>query len=79
MNPSETATIQNTSEFSEEIVRNTQSLTISNDSNIIQVPTHNIRQDESKNQNQDNTLSTTQDNTSVLSTSHTNITQPFQT
>ena len=84
-NPSETATIQNESEFSEETVqtvRNTQSLTITNDSNITQNPSHNITQDETlgrKNQNQDNTLSTTQYNTSVLSTSHTNITQPSQT
>ena len=78
-NPSETATIQNASEFSEETIQNTQSFTITNDSNLIQVPTHNITQDEINNQNQDNTLSTTQDNTSVLSTSHTNITQPSQT
>ena len=82
INPSETATIQNASEFSEETVQtvqNTQSLTITNYSNLIQVPTHNITQDETNNQNQDNTLSTSQDNTSVLSTSHTNITQPSQT
>ena len=79
LNPSETATIQTTSEFSEETVQNTQSLTITNDSNNIQVPTHNVTQDETNNQNQDNTLSTTQDSTSVLSTSHTKITQPSQT
>ena len=82
MNPSETATIQNASEFSEQTVRtvqNPQSLKITNDSNLIQVPTHNITQDETNNQNQDITLSTTQDNTSVLSTSETNITQPSQT
>ena len=78
-NPSETATIQNASEFSEETIQNTQSFTITNDSNLIQVPTHNITQDEVDNQNQDNPLSTTQDNTSVLSTSHTNITQPSET
>ena len=45
LNPSETATIQNASEFSEETVQtvqNTQSLTVTNDSNLIQVPTHNI-------------------------------------
>ena len=82
LNPSETASIQNASEFSEETVQtvqNTQSLTITNDSNLIQVSTHNITQDETNNQNQDNTLSTTQDNTSVLSTSHINITQPSHT
>ena len=78
-NPSETATIQNASEFSEETIQNTQSFTITNDSNLIHVLTHNITQDEIDNQNQDNTLSTTQDNTSVLSTSLTNITQPSQT
>ena len=78
-NPSETATIQNTSEFSEETVQNTQSFTITNDSNIRQIPTHNITQNEFNNQNQDNTLTTHQDNTSVLSRSHTNITQPSQT
>ena len=78
-NPSETATIQNASDFSEETVQNTQSFTIFNDSNLIQIRTHNITQNEINNQNQDNTLSTTQDNTSVLSTSHTNITQPSQT
>ena len=82
LNPSETATIQNASEFSEETVQtvqNTQSLTITNYSNLIQVPTHNITPDQTNNQNQDNTLNTTQDNTSILSTSHTNVTQPSQT
>ena len=82
MNPSETATIQNASKFSEETVQtvqNTQSLTTINDSNLIQVPTHNITQDETNNQNQNNTLSTTHDNTSVLSISRTNITQPSHT
>ena len=87
LNPSETATIHNVSEFSEkekkeetvQTAQNTQSLTITNDSNLIQVPTHNITQDETNNQNQDNTLSTTQDNTSILSTSHSNVSQPSQT
>ena len=82
LNPSETATKQNASEFSEEtvqVVQNTQSLTIANDSNLIQVPTHNITPEQTNNQNQNNTLSTTQDNTSNLSTSHTNVTQPSQT
>ena len=78
-NPSETATTQNTSEFSEETVQNTRSFTITDDSNLIQNPTHNITQHELNNQNQDNTLIANQDNTSVLSTSHTNITQPSQT
>ena len=78
-NTSETATIQNTSEFSGKTIQNTQSFTITNDTNLIQVATHNITQDEFNNQNQDNPLSTTQDKTSVLSTANTNITQPSQT
>ena len=49
-NPSETATIQNTSEFSEETVQNTRSFTITDDSNLIQIPTHNITQNEFNNQ-----------------------------
>ena len=75
-NPSETATIQNTSEFSAETVQNTQIFTITGDSNRIQIPTHTITQNEFNNQNQVNTLTTHQDNISVSSTSHTNITQP---
>ena len=76
-NPSETTTIHDTSEFFEETVLNTQ--TITDDSNLIQIPTHHITQNEFNNQNQDNTLTTNPDNTSVLSTSNTNITQPSQT
>ena len=78
-NPSETATIQDTSEFSEETVQITRSFTKTDDSNLIQIPTHHITQNEFNNQNQDNTLITDPDNTSVLSTSNTNITQPSQT
>ena len=82
LNPSETATMQNASEFSEETVQtvqNTHSLTITNDSNLIQIPTHNITRVENNNQNQDNTLSTTQDKSFIVSTSQTNVTQPSQT
>ena len=81
INPSETATKQNTSELSDETeqieqnVQNPQSLTITNDSNLLQFLTHNITPEETNNQHQDTTSNTTQDNTSVLSTSHTNITQ----
>ena len=57
-NPSETATIQITSEFSEETVQKTRSFTIPDDSNLIQIPTHNITQNEFNNHNQDNTLTT---------------------
>ena len=76
-NPSETTTIHDTSEISEETVQNTRSFTITDDSNIIRIPTHNITQNEFNNQNHDNT--TNPDITSVLSTSNTNITQPSQT
>ena len=80
LDPSETATVHNVTELSEERIQNTESFTITNDSILIQVPTHNITPDITNNQNQDNiTLNTTQDNTSILSTSNTNITQPFQT
>ena len=71
-NPSETTTI------AEETVQNTQSSTITDDSNLLQIPTHNITQNEFNNQNQDNTLTTNPDNTSVLSTSNINNTQPSQ-
>ena len=78
-NSSETNTIHNTSEFSEETVQNTRSFTITDDSNLITIPTHNITQNEIINQSQDNTSNTNPDNTSVLSTSNTNIIQPSQT
>ena len=85
VNPSETATIHNTSELSketekheEQTVQNTQSITITNDSNLIQVPIHNNTIEETTNQNHDITSNTTQDNNSILPTSHTNITQPSQ-
>ena len=78
-NPSETATNQDTSEFSEETVQNTRSFTITDDSNLIQIPTHHITQNEFNDQNQDNTLTTNPENTTVLSTSNTNITRPSQT
>ena len=67
------------SELSEETVQNTRSFTITDDSNLILIPTHNITQNEFTNQNQDNTSNTNLDNTSILSTSNTNITQPSQT
>ena len=78
-NPSKTNTIHNTSEFSEETVQNTRSFTITDFSNLILIPTHNITQNEFTNQNHDNTSNTNPDNTSILSTSNTNITQPSQT
>ena len=57
-NHSETNTIHNTSEFSEETVQNTRSFTITDDSNLIIIPTHNITQTEFTNQNQDNISNT---------------------
>ena len=78
-NPSETTTIHDRSEFSEDTVQNTRSFTITDDSNFIIIPTHNITQNEFNNQNQDITFTTNPDNTSVLSISTTNITQPSQT
>ena len=82
LNPPETATLQNASELSEESepnVQNSQSITITNDSNPIQIPTHKITSNQNNNPNQDKTSSTIQDNTSILSTSQTNVTQPYQT
>ena len=81
INPSETVTLQNTSESSEEseqTVQNTQSFTITNDSNLIQVPIHKINPDQTNDPNQNTTFTLTQDNTSLLSTSNTNVTQPSQ-
>ena len=78
-NPSDTNTIHNTSELSEETVQNTRSFTITDDSNLIIIPTHTITQNEITNQNQDNTSNTNPDNISVLSTSNTTITHPSHT
>ena len=77
-NPSETHTLPNTSEFSDETVQNPQSFTITEDSNLITIPTHNIIQ-RTTNQNQDNPSNIITDNTFVLSPYNTNITQPSQT
>ena len=78
--PSETATIQNVSELSDITVNNTQKFTITNESNIIQIPVHNITQNTINDQNQNvTTHNTNQVNNSTLSTSNTHIPQPFQT
>ena len=81
LNPSETVTLQNTSESSEEseqTVQNIQSFTITNDSNLIRVPTHNINPDQTNDPKYNTTFTIIQDNTSLLSTSNTNVTQPSQ-
>ena len=78
--PSETATKQNISELSDETVNNTQSFTITNASNILNIPLRDITPDPIRDQTQnDTTHNTNQDNTSILSTSNSNITQEFQT
>ena len=78
--PSETATIQNVSELSDITINNPQNLTKTNDSNILQIPVHDITQNPNNNQDQNDTiLDTNQDITSTLSTSNTTITQQFQT
>ena len=77
--PFETATIQNVSEFSEETTNNPQSITITDDSNIIQFPFHNITQTHLKDQTPNDTIhNTNQDNTSTLPTSNTLTTQELQ-
>ena len=78
--PSETATIQNASEISGKTTNNPQSLTVTIDSNIVQIPVHDITQNTLPHQNQYNTdININQDNTSTVSTSDTNITPQFQT
>ena len=42
--PSETDTIQNVSELSEETMKNPESIKTTDDSNIVQIPFHNITQ-----------------------------------
>ena len=79
--PSVTATVQNVSEISDTTINNPQSLSITIDSNILQIPLlHNKTQNTiiDENQNVTNNI-TNQDNTSILSTSDTHISQPFQT
>ena len=68
--PSETATIQNVSELSDETIINPQSLTKTNDSNTLQIPVHAITQSPKNTQNQNNIIHITNpDNTSTLFTS----------
>ena len=77
--PSETVTLQNESDFSDEN-HNPQRFTVTISLNIIQIPVQKITQDATEDQYQDNIpQNTNQDDTFILSTSNTNITQPFQT
>ena len=77
-NPSENAPIQNVSKPSDITTNNPQSNAITNDSNILQIPIHNVTQNTLPNQNHINTDSN-QDGTFTISTSDTNITPQLQT
>ena len=76
---SETATIQNASEFSQEITNDPQSITITDASNILQIPVHNIPQTHTNDHtSNDTTHNPNHDNTSIFSTSNTLTTQELQ-
>ena len=78
--PSETATIQNASELSNTTTNNPQGITITNDSNILQILVHNMTQNPKNDQTPiDAIQNKNQDNTSTFSTSNTLITPEFQT
>ena len=80
--PSETATIQNVSHLSKETTNdpNNPQITITGDSNILQIPVHKITQNTINNQTPNDAIHiTNRDNTSILSTSNPLITQEFQT
>ena len=57
--PSETATIQNVSEISDTTISNPQSPKITNDSNTLQIPVHNITHNTITDQNQNDTTNNT--------------------
>ena len=77
---SDTTPRQSISEFSDVTINNTQNFTITTDSNVLQIPIHNITQNTNNdfNQNDTNTISN-RDNTFTLYIANTNITQPSQT
>ena len=76
--PSVTATIQIVSELSDETGVHPQTLTITNDSNTLQILVHAITQSQNTTQNHnDTTHNTNPDNTSTLSTSNTHVTPEF--
>ena len=73
-----TATIQIVSELSDETGIHPQTLTITNDSNTLQILVHAITQSQNTTQNHnDTTHNTNPDNTSTLSTSNTHVTPEF--
>ena len=68
-----------THEFSQETTDDPQSITITDDSNILQIPVHNITQTHINDHiSNDTTHYPNQDNTSTLSTSNTLTTQELQ-
>ena len=76
--PSVTATIQIVSELPDETGIHPQTLTITNDSNTLQILVHAITQSQNTTQNHnDTTHNTNPDNTSTLSTSNTHVTPEF--
>ena len=76
--PSVTATIQILSELSDETGIHPQTITITNDSNTLQILVHAITQSQNTTQNHnDTTHNTNPDNTSTLSTSNTHVTPEF--
>ena len=75
--PSDIAPIQKDSELSDITTNIPQSFTITTDSNIVQIPIHNITQKTLPNQNYTNNDSN-HDGTSTVSTSDTNISPQLQ-
>ena len=72
--------MQNLSELSDITLNNPHSFTITNDSNVLSNPVHNVTQNTNNDPNQKKTnTNLDQDNSSTLSTTNTTITQPFQT
>ena len=76
----DTATIQAVSDLSDVTINVPQSFTITSDSNVLQIPIHNITQNTNNDSNKNDTINNSnQDNTSTLSTANTYISQPSQT
>ena len=68
---SDTLTVQNVSKLSDTTTNIPQSFTVTNDSNVLQIPVRNVTQNTKNDQSQKNT--------STLSALNTTVTQPFQT
>ena len=76
--PFDIAPIQNVSEISDITTNTPLSITITTESNIVQISIHNITQNTLPNQNHTNNVSS-HDGNSTISTSGTNVTQQLQT